>query len=436
MIGVRIRRGIGVAAACAVTVGLSACGGGGAGTEMTRIDAIFDNASFVGKGQDVRVAGAVVGKVADVTLTGDRKARLSLDVESRFTPFRQDASCTILPQSLIGEKFVECDPGQPSAGAITARDGESVPTVPLDNTSSPVDLDLVVAMLGKPTNVRFQLLQNEFGAGLAARGPELSQAIRRANPALQVTRKTLAIVRRERDALGRLLTATDQILTELDSRNDDLAGTFVESARFLKVTADYRAALDATLRELPPTLDELRPTLTELRDLTRDATPTLASLRRAAPSMRQLAADLGPLSDAARPAFDSLARSSKVAVPILRRASPQLVRLREAVTALAPTVPLITDLNRSLSEQGGPELLTQFIFNATMSMTRFDSIGHILPAHLNISPCATVTSTQGKGCDANFGAEATGNNQLSLKQPRDSQRRPLIDRPTTAGATR
>ncbi|MCK9250529.1 MAG: MlaD family protein [Solirubrobacteraceae bacterium] len=434
MTGSRIRRTITALALGATTLAVTACGAGGSGGDMTRIDAIFDNASFVNEGQDVRVAGAVVGRVSEVSLTDDRKARLSFEVESRFTPFRQDASCTILPQSLIGEKFVECDPGRPSAGAITARDGESVPTVPLENTSSPVDLDLVVAMLGKPTNVRFQLLQNEFGAGLAARGPELSAAIRRANPALQVTRRTLAIVRRERDALGRLLTATDRILAELDARSDDLAGTFVESARFLKVTADYRAALDETLRELPPTLEELRPTLAELRDLTRDATPTLASLRRAAPSLRRLAADLGPLSDAARPAFDRLARTSRIAVPVLRRASPQLVRLREATEALAPTVPLITDLNRSLSEQGGPELLTQFIFNATMSMARFDSISHILPAHLTLTPCATVTATQGKGCAANFTEERTGNNQLSLRQQRDFERKPLADAPT--GATR
>ena len=32
-----------------------------------------------------------------------------------FKDFREDASCIIRPQSLIGEKFVDCTPTQPRA---------------------------------------------------------------------------------------------------------------------------------------------------------------------------------------------------------------------------------------------------------------------------------------------------------------------------------
>ena len=32
-----------------------------------------------------------------------------------FQDFREDASCLIRPQSLLGEKFVECEPTQPRA---------------------------------------------------------------------------------------------------------------------------------------------------------------------------------------------------------------------------------------------------------------------------------------------------------------------------------
>ena len=58
---------------------------------------------------------AKVGSVKDVTLTRDNKARIEMEVDRRFAPFRSDADCTIQPQSLIGEKFVQCTPGTPRA---------------------------------------------------------------------------------------------------------------------------------------------------------------------------------------------------------------------------------------------------------------------------------------------------------------------------------
>ncbi|WP_040601211.1 MlaD family protein [Patulibacter medicamentivorans] len=434
-----------VAAVAALAPVLSACGGSGGSDGTVRIDAIFDNASFVGTGQDVRVAGANVGKVSDVTLTGDRRARISMNIDKKFTPFRANADCTILPQSLIGEKFVECDPGRPDQPELV-KGSDPAPTVPLDNNSSPVDLDLVVAMLGQPTNVRFQLLTNEFGAGLAGRGEDLSAAIRRANPTLKYARQTLDVLGADKAALGRVIEATDEILGELDRRKDDLAGTFEASSKVLKVSSDYRAALDRALKELPPTLRDLRPALQSLRDLTRDATPTLASLRRASPSLRQLAGDLEPLSDAARPALRSLAKAARVGVPVLQRAAPQLERLRQVVASLAPIAPLAGDLNRSLSDNGVPELLSLFVFNVSMATARFDSVSHILPAHVNLGgTCIAVSSQPQAGCSAKFADEgtpaATGHavRQLSSTPPgatgRAATRRAPSGSASTAGST-
>lgn len=367
-----------VAAALAVAASasvLAGCGGGG-DKSMVRIDAIFDNASFAAKGQDVRIAGADVGAVKTVTLTKDRKARVEMEVEKRFLPLRQDADCSILPQSLIGERFVQCNPGKPSSPPIE-KGGNPAPTVPVANTNSPIDLDLIVDMLGAPVNTRLQLLFNEFGAAMSGRGDDLNQAIRRANPALAATRKTLDVVEANRAAVNRLLKSTNQVLTALDDSKRDLNGTFDQGARFLKVTSDYKAALDETIRELPPTLSTLRPTLTELRSLVSDANPTLNALRTSAPKLRELAGDLGPLSDAARPALRRVASTSRLAEPILRRASPQLARVRQLAVASRPTTAQISRLFRSLVDQAVPENLGRFFTNAAQATARFDKVGHI-----------------------------------------------------------
>ena len=85
--------------------------------------AIFDNAGFVIPGEDVKIAGVKVGKVASLDVTHDFKAAVVLDItEPGYQDFRRDASCIVRPQNLIGERFVECKPTQPrSAGAGRRR---------------------------------------------------------------------------------------------------------------------------------------------------------------------------------------------------------------------------------------------------------------------------------------------------------------------------
>src|SRR5215211_2110852 len=96
-----------------------------------RVRAIFDNGGFMVKGEQVRVAGANVGTIesVDVTMPGDvvaykggkavkkgGKAVIVMDItDAGFQDFRQDASCQIRPQSLIGEKFIDCRTTLPRA---------------------------------------------------------------------------------------------------------------------------------------------------------------------------------------------------------------------------------------------------------------------------------------------------------------------------------
>lgn len=101
------------------------------------VRAIFDNGSFMVNGEQVRVAGANVGtiKSVSVSLPGEPTAEENgkfVDVSGKavielkitdpsFQDFRQDASCEIRPQSLIGEKYVNCRPTMPRAPGRSHR---------------------------------------------------------------------------------------------------------------------------------------------------------------------------------------------------------------------------------------------------------------------------------------------------------------------------
>src|SRR4051794_25302895 len=93
---------IGLVLAAAAAAALSLGAGGAPPTY--RVDAIFDNAASLVPGNVVKIAGAAVGQVTDIRLTPDRRARVQMEIQEGFAPFRADARCVIAPESLfIGE---------------------------------------------------------------------------------------------------------------------------------------------------------------------------------------------------------------------------------------------------------------------------------------------------------------------------------------------
>src|SRR5919107_6371855 len=119
-----MRRVLGIALTLAVCAAglLLATGASDGGGSGYRVTAIFNNAFSVIPGEDVKIAGVKVGKIDSLGLTADHKAAVVLRIdEPGFQDFRDDAECTIRPQSLIGEKFVECVPTQPRGAGDTPR---------------------------------------------------------------------------------------------------------------------------------------------------------------------------------------------------------------------------------------------------------------------------------------------------------------------------
>jgi phospholipid/cholesterol/gamma-HCH transport system substrate-binding protein len=388
--------------ACVVAIGVALGGaGGGSGSGEYRVDAIFDNASFLIPGQDVKIAGAKVGRVVDVTLTPGHKARIQMEVGRRFAPFRSDADCTIQPQSLIGEKFIQCTPGTPQGAPLRAT-GDAAPTVPLANTHSPVDIDLVFATFRAPTNQRLAVLLDELGAGFAARGDDLNAAIRRANPALQQTRRVLGILGADRARLRSLIGASDEVIGRLARHRGSVKGFLRHGASVARVTASRSAQLEQTAQRLPALLGEARPALSNLRTLAEQGTPILDDLRASAPQLRRLAHDAGPLADAARPALTRIGSAARTGAPALAAAAPAVRQLRAFARAALPTGARVDQLFASLRERGVVEGLQSFVYFAALATSRFDRYSHILPAHLIGTPCSQYATVTDPACSANF----------------------------------
>ena len=210
------------------------------------------------------------------------------------------------PQSLIGERFVECQPTQkravgtplpPPLKKIDRGPGKGQFLLPVSNTSKAVDLDLINDIMRRPYAERFSLIVNELGTGLAGRGTELRQVLRRANPAL-----------REVDQVLKLLASQNRVLADLARDSDTRSRRWPASASTSPPSSSSRARSRRSHRErrgggrgrhqASPGFARLRPTMVRLGALSDEMTPVLSDLGDVAPDINRLLLQLGPFSQA------------------------------------------------------------------------------------------------------------------------------------------
>jgi virulence factor Mce-like protein len=265
-------------------------------THGYRLNAVFGNAVNVKPGSPVRIAGVNVGKVMGVERAGSGDAsQLTMELEDKALPIHKDATMKIRPRIFLeGNFFVDLSPGTPSSPKLS--DGD---TVPLTQTSSPVQLDQVLTALQSNSRADLQDLLVNFGTALKSRptaaenatqdpavqgktaAQALNASLRYSGPAL----RDVAIVNRallglEAHDLSKVIGSFGKVAAALDSNEAALQGLITN----LNVTTGAFAAqagnLRATIRLLAPTL--------------RNANNTFASLNAAFPPTRAFAREILP----------------------------------------------------------------------------------------------------------------------------------------------
>jgi ABC-type transporter Mla subunit MlaD len=384
-------------------VGAAAPGGG----SNYQVRAIFDDVASAVPGEDVKVAGAKVGSIDSMEVTPNHKAAVVLNInDSGFSPFHNDASCTIRPQSLIGEKYVECDPGSPRRPELKAIPdgfpGQGQHLLPLKNTSSPVDLDLINNIMRLPYRQRFTILLSELGAGFAGRGQDLNELIHRANPALRQTDRVLKQLADENVTLKNLASESDQALAPLARDRKRLSGFIKNANEVGEATAAERANIEAGIHKLPTFLKELKPYMQDLGGLADEMTPTLVDLDKASPGLGRLVVELGPFSRSATRSLTTLGQATDVGGPVLQRAQPVVKDLKAFAASANPVSKDLDALTSSLDKTGGLEQFMNYIFFQMTAINGFDEISHYLRASLLVNVCSTYVTTATPGCSANF----------------------------------
>jgi phospholipid/cholesterol/gamma-HCH transport system substrate-binding protein len=430
----RVAAIIGILGVGALLVVGQAAGGSGGDYEVR---AIFDNGNFLVAGEEVRVAGAAVGSVSsvDVTMPGDwTNAVCSTDPTSRAcsTPgkavvvmkitdpglqdFRQDASCLIRPQSLLGEKYIDCTPTQPRApGSQPPPPLATIPSdqdqpgagqhfLPVQNNAEEVDLDLVNNIMREPYADRFRLILNSLGAGLAARGKTLDAIIKRADPALRQTDRVLAILAGQNRQLAQLAKNGDTIMAPLARERSHLAG-FINNANTAgEATAERSQDLEAGFAKFPAALHQLKLQMAQLKNFSDQATPVFTEFHAGAKAITRSTKALGPFAQAARPALTSLGTAAAESKKPLVNSDPILVKIRDLAKKAAPGTKSLGKLLTSFRKTDGSKFLMHFFFYTTGGVNGFDQYGHFLRAGAIVPPsCTYLTTGVFAGCSAKWG---------------------------------
>jgi virulence factor Mce-like protein len=391
----------------------------------------LDNAFGLIEGADVKVAGVRAGRISKLRI--DKKSyRALVDIQIKkegFGELRSDVFCESRPQSLIGEYFLDCLPG---------TKGEKLKpgsTIPVEQTGSTIPADLINNIMRRPYRERFSILIGELGAALAARGEDLNETIRRANPALREVDRLLASLAEQRRVIRDLTDDAEDVVVELADNKENITRFVREARDTSEASAARYDGLRDQFQKFPTFLRELRPTMQLLGEAADQQRPALENFSAQAPLLAKFLDTLGPFSEASRPAFRSLAEAGRLGRPALKASTPRIRELAafakvlpETVTNLAITLEHLHDRKFAIEKDprspGGAgftgfEAFLQYIFRQSQATNVFDENSYMLKVSAFLdSNCANYTDAATARDPAKQYCRAIlGPNQPGIDQP-------------------
>jgi ABC-type transporter Mla subunit MlaD len=376
---------LGVAAFLLFTLGAS----NGSSGRTYRIE--LDNAYDLVKGGEFKVAGVNAGSISSITLDPRTlHAVVTVKVtQGGFGQFHSDAFCQSRPQSLIGEYFVDCQPG--SSGPVL----KSGSTIPASHTQSTIPADLVQNIMRLPYRERFTIIINELGAAVAARSEDLQTALRRADPALAETDNLLNLLANDAQTIKQLNVNANTVITALAKNNQKVKNFITYADRASTESATQAPAIQATWEKLPAFLEQLRPAMAKLGAAADAQDPVLVNLNQAANNLNTFFHELVPFSHESVPSLRSLGNASVVGRSAVHVATPTIKDLNqfaqhtpELSKNLAIVLHDLDSRSRAVepdprSPDGGRgytglEALLQYVYNITTAIDYFGPFGHLL----------------------------------------------------------
>jgi phospholipid/cholesterol/gamma-HCH transport system substrate-binding protein len=303
------------------------------------------------EGTEVRVRGQRVGQVHDVSF--ENGPRIEVQLPGGFDLYK-DATARIRSRSLLGQKYVQIDPGTPAAGEL----GDAI--LGTDRTTTVVDIVDLVDTFDDETRRALHTTLLAAGNGFAGRGPDLNDLIAASPDLLADLNLTGRTLTAEETRLVAFLATAERLSGRFNGREQELERLIHQMGdTLLAVATDDGRPLADTVKKLPSALDALTPALSDLGNAAaalgpavHDLGPSAAALGAVTPDFRAALREsvpvfgkVPPVSELSSPALFALTGTFNDARPL----APALGKtFEEAAAQLAIFAPYAPDLDLML----------------------------------------------------------------------------------------
>jgi phospholipid/cholesterol/gamma-HCH transport system substrate-binding protein len=319
-----------------------------------RLKAVFSTAVNIRPKSPVRIAGVDVGKVSSIERDGNA-GLVNMEIASNGLPVHADATAKIRPRIFLeGNWFVELQPGSPSAKTLS-----SGATLPITQTSDPVQLDQVLDALNTDTRANLQDFLIGYGDALtrkpnAAENAEQEPEVRGLNAAQALNQATqrgpsslrgTAVVNQalggtELHDISQLVASIGKVTAALNVHEQQLGELIGNFDTFFGAFAAQSAGVHATVAELPSALlaidrgfaslnASFPPTKAFARDILPGVKLTPSTVTAALPWIEQVRASLAPTE------LGGVAKSLAGAAPSLAALTAEQIPFQQQVDLFA-----------------------------------------------------------------------------------------------------
>jgi phospholipid/cholesterol/gamma-HCH transport system substrate-binding protein len=318
------------------------------GGSSYQLNLLFQNASQLVTGNQVKVGGVPIGTVSNIRLTPDGQADVEVSISGgEFDPLHRGSSAAVRISSLssVANRFIAIDPGPNNAPAIPDRG-----VIGTDHTQAQVDIDAFQSTLDAQTRMALQWLIHGGAQAYEGSGPQLNKGILALDPALEQLQSMIHEISGDNASFDRFIVSGASVVEAVAAHQQDLESGLAHAASTAQAVADERSSLDGILADAPATLTHATRTLastdttlaavqpvarqllpvaprlttffTELAPVLHRAIPVLGQVRGLLPDLRTALVDLPALDRAALPAFTAATGAISASQHIVEGALP------------------------------------------------------------------------------------------------------------------
>ena len=196
-------------------------------------------------GSDVLIAGSKAGTVTSISLHGNQ-VLVGFSLDPAHAPVHNDATITLRPKSLLGEKYLDLDPGNGSAPAL-----DQGSTIPSTQVKTSTDLQDVINTFDAPTRAKLQIVIDNLGGGLAGQGVNNNETIRYGTQDLTDLAQIATTLQQRDQQLQTVIQALDSVTTELaqSDKRQALGQLIANSDALIKNLSQQDAEIKIALAE-------------------------------------------------------------------------------------------------------------------------------------------------------------------------------------------